>query len=154
MPTQLALAKPLMAFFDGRSSRKPLPRVLLAEDDRVQRRRIASVLADDGHEVVEAVDAFELVELVKHTRSIDSGTPEFDVIVSDYRMPVVTGLDALAYLRVRDLRTPFILMTALDDPPVDTVARRLGAILVVEKPVQVDHLRIAIRRLLPARRYS
>jgi DNA-binding NtrC family response regulator len=66
------------------------------------------------------------------------------LIISDVRMPGVSGLDVLATLRREDWSTPVILMTAFGDLETRAEARRLGAKALFDKPFDVDDLRTAV----------
>lgn len=52
---------------------------------------------------------------------------EFDVIVSDYRMPRMSGVQFLRKARVVAPRTPFVILTAYDDPELEAAALEAGA---------------------------
>lgn len=114
-------------------------RVLVAEDDDAFRRLLASTLRRDGFEVVEARNGRELVD---HVAALVQRTAEpFDVIISDIRMPVMTGIDALAGLRAADWSTPVILITAFGDETTRAEAMQLGAGAFFAKPFDLADLR-------------
>ncbi len=71
-----------------------------------------------------------------------------DLIVSDIRMPICTGLQILSALRDARRQTPVVLMTAFGDEAVRQRAESLGAVLF-DKPFEVDDLRTAVANLLP-----
>ena len=127
---------------------RPAPfRVLLVEDDREMRRVVAEALRSDGYEVIELTDGGRfLVEIAALLKS-DGGPTSLDLIVSDIRMPVCTGLQILAALRDAHWRTPVILMTAFGDEATHRQAANLGAVLI-DKPFEVDDLRTAAAKLL------
>jgi DNA-binding NtrC family response regulator len=74
-----------------------------------------------------------------------------DLIVSDVRMPVCSGLDILKGLRNAHWSTPVILMTGFGDGDLRASAAHLGAFLF-EKPFQASDLKEKVRELLPSRR--
>lgn len=118
-------------------------RVLLAEQDPQMRALLALVLHQDGHEVVEAQDASELLEALAATL-IEPARPEFDLVICEHRLPGIPGLSVLAGLRSRARDTAFILIT--EHPDVAARARRLGA-EVLAPSFDVRALRGAICRL-------
>jgi len=126
-------------------------RVFLAEDDAALRHLIATVLRADGYEVIEAEDGPELLDRLASTLLDDAplDPPDTDVIVTDVRMPGVSGLDVLLGLRRAQWRTPVIVMTAHADPAMQRRARRLGAAAFLAKPIELDHLRAAVARVAP-----
>jgi CheY-like chemotaxis protein len=116
--------------------------ILVADDDEDVRALVVETLRADGHRVVEACDGAELVEYLRD--ALDNSTARPDVIVTDVRMPKLSGLGVLAELRRSHWSVPVVLITALADDSVRTVARRLGAVGVLKKPLDVDNLRTAV----------
>ena len=121
-------------------------RVLLAEDDGELRRLLREALQAGGYDVVEVTDGGRL--LVRLGQEYRSGRPEesFDVMVSDVRMPVCTGLQIVESLRLARSRIPVILITAFGDDTTRAKAERLGAVLL-DKPFDVDELVKVVGRL-------
>jgi len=123
--------------------RAPL-RILLAEDDEDTRHLIAFELRDAGANVVETENGRQALDSFR--RSFDSG-PHFDLIVSDFKMPKLSGLKLLSAVRESCDVFPFVLMTAYHDGDVQGEARRLGASAILRKPFDFTELRNLIRRL-------
>jgi CheY-like chemotaxis protein len=128
-------------------------KIMVAEDSGALRRLLALVLERDGHEVVEARDAGELLEalasaLIEEGDGDGEGEGEgegrtpFDLVICEQSLPGVFGLSVLASLRSSDRTTPFILMTG--DLEVQQRARHLGAV-VLDHPFSVAAIRGAIR---------
>ena len=116
-------------------------RILVAEDDPDLRRLLAVALRRDGHAVIEARDAAELLEALASTLIEPVASP-FDVVICEQTLPGIPGLSLLAGLRSRQRATPFILVT--DQAAVRERARRLGAAVVDHLDVQA--IRAAVRR--------
>jgi len=74
---------------------------------------------------------------------------EVDLLLLDYKMPGMDGLELLAELRRRACRARCILVSAFLNDDVRTQAAGLGVDRVLEKPVDVASLRDAIHGLLP-----
>jgi CheY-like chemotaxis protein len=72
-------------------------RVLVADDDDEMRAFVTATLQANGCSTVEAHDGRELLELLKST--LDSPDLRHDVIVTDVKMPGISGLGALAALQ-------------------------------------------------------
>ncbi len=120
-------------------------RVLLAEDDSELRVLLAEELVEDGFEVLEARNGYELMEAVgRHT----DGTAVVDCVITDIRMPGPEGLFALASLREEDWRTPVIVTTGFGDAATHEEAERLGAVAVLDKPFDYEALRELLDSLL------
>ena len=114
-------------------------RILLAEDDASMRRWLVDVLRRDGHEVLEARNGAELL-----VRMRDSG--RVDVVVTDVRMPGMSGLDAIACLHDAAVGVPVVVVTAFGDDETHRAAERFGAVAVLDKPFGVTALREALAR--------
>jgi two-component system OmpR family response regulator len=94
--------------------------VLVADDDEDTRAVIAETLRGDGHHVGEARDGVDLLDRLKEALDDPSRRPL--VVVTDVLMPNLSGLGVLAALRRSRWQVPVILMTALEDESVLTVA--------------------------------
>jgi DNA-binding response OmpR family regulator len=130
------------------ASAPPLrPRVLVADDDTEMRRLVAESLRRDGYEVIEEGDGGGLMVRVAAIRSFDRTVDPFDLIVSDVRMPVCSGLDIVKGLREAHCTAPVILMTAFGDDETRAQAEALDAVLF-DKPFQLGALRAVVRTLL------
>jgi CheY-like chemotaxis protein len=123
---------------------------VLAEDDCDTRTMLASALRSDGLEVLEVADGSALKKLLGSTFRGTGGGGVPDLIVTDVRMPGLTGLEVLEELRRRDWATPVILITAFDDRATQEEARRLGAAAVFRKPFALEDLETAIVNLVAA----
>jgi DNA-binding response OmpR family regulator len=123
-------------------------RVLLAEDDPDMRSVVADALRGDGYDVVELADGGRLLVDIAARLKDGTGGDSLDLIVSDIRMPICTGLQILSALRDAHWHTPVILMTAFGDEATRRHAESLSAVLF-DKPFDVDDLRTAVANLLP-----
>jgi len=123
-----------------------MARVLVAEDDSEMRRLVVEALRKDGHEVSEATDGGRLLVRIAEVFGRDPSLSLIDVIVTDMRMPVCSGLDLLERLAEARWRVPFILMTAFGDDETRRRAKSVGATFF-DKPLSLDELRGAVQRL-------
>jgi two-component system chemotaxis response regulator CheY len=121
--------------------------VFLAEDDDAMGEAVAATLRGGGYQVTEACDGAELLDLLVDTVNDPLRRPR--VVVADVRMPNLSGLGVLTFLRRTTWGIPFLLITALTDPSVQTVARRLGAIGVLRKPFAAETLLTAVLNAAP-----
>ena len=83
--------------------------------------------------------------------SLDNAA-RFDCVVSDVRMPGMSGLDLLDRLAVRGVRSPVILITGQGDVDMAVKAMKAGAFDFVEKPFDETHLLESIRNSLERNR--
>jgi CheY-like chemotaxis protein len=115
-------------------------RILVIEDEPLNRKYIGAYLREQGYDVEEAEDGAQAVERMHGS--------QFDLVVSDIRMPNIDGVTAIAHLRSLSPETPVVIVTAF---PQSVVAlSRLPRVVVVSKPVLLDNLRAEIRHLLRA----
>lgn len=121
------------------------PRVLVAEDDPALRKLMAQLLAFEGYLVTEAADGLTMLDAVQISGHSCEDT--FDLIVTDVRMPGLTGLDALAMLRQSGCNTPAIIVSALPGNMVQPQARELNA-LFLPKPFSLENLRRIANRVV------
>jgi len=130
----------------------PPARLLLAEDDLELRELLAFVLRADGHEVVEARDGHELLEILSEGMQRGAVQEPFALVVSDVRMPGLTAFDVLTRLQRALTDTPVILITAFGDQTTHLRAQRMGASRVFDKPFDFDDLRAAVHETLHQQR--
>lgn len=116
-------------------------RVLVAEDDTEMRRLIVESLVRDGAEVSEAASGLSLLDRLRRLVAQED-LPH--LLITDVRMPGLTGLQVLAMMRERGLKVPVILITAFGDEDIHNEAASLGALAVFDKPFDVDDLRTAV----------
>jgi DNA-binding NtrC family response regulator len=124
-------------------------RVLVAEDDAECRRLVSTVLSHDGYDVLEVVDGSTMFE---YLAACGRGTEFPDVIVADICMPGRSGLDVLSHLRELGIAAPVVLMTAFPDHCTEANAVQLGAVTLVEKPFEIDDLRMIVLNLSSSRK--
>ena len=135
---------------DARGQARPA-HVILAEDDPELRRLLREALEAHGYEVTEVPDGGRfLVCVARELKGPRHETP-YDLILSDVRMPVCTGLQIVEALRQAHWYLPVILMTAFADDSTRAGATRAGAVLV-DKPFDVDELMAAVTDILSGER--
>jgi DNA-binding response OmpR family regulator len=119
----------------------------VAEDDADMRRLVTEALRKDGYDVRALSDGGRLLVTLAHEYVNKGGIDLVDLLVSDIRMPVCTGMQILEQLRAAHWKVPVILMTAFGDAGTRVHARSLGAV-VFDKPFDLDDLRTAAASLL------
>ncbi len=115
-------------------------RVMIIEDDEEMRSLLRDFFEEEGFEtdsVSTGVDA--LRELSKD---------HFDLVITDIRMPGLTGLDILPTIRRLKPGTPIIAMTAYGSDDVRRRAFERGATTYLEKPIILSKLRRLIREVV------
>jgi two-component system, NtrC family, response regulator PilR len=116
-------------------------RVLVVDDERSMRELLSIVLKRDGHEVLSAEDGGRAIDLLKKQR--------VDVLITDIRMPQMSGVDVLREAKKIDPDIISIVMTAFASTDTAVEALRLGAADYVHKsPSAANELRLRVRKEL------
>ncbi len=126
-------------------------RILLIEDDEAFRRMLEEALAELGHEVVPAVSAEDGLDLVRALAGPQGGGEVFDLILTDVRLPGMTGVAAIPHLREASPGTEIIVMTAYTDHETALDAMRQGASDFFTKPFRLSEMQIVVARALERR---
>jgi DNA-binding NtrC family response regulator len=116
---------------------------LVVDDDAAMRQMLVSLFEDQGYAVREAASANEAIERV--------GEFDFDVVLSDIRMPGKTGIEMVGELRQLRPSTPVILMTAFGSIDSAIDAMRAGAFDYITKPFEPETALITVERALERR---
>jgi len=124
-------------------------RVLLAEDDKEMRRFLGQALRKSGYEVVECPDGMAmLTHLADFLLPEELGPETFDLIISDIRMPGISGMEVLeGKPKQRDF-PPMILITAFGDAETYARAMTFGAAAMFYKPFDIDDLLGTVKSIL------
>src|SRR5262249_32316041 len=116
------------------------PIVHLIDDDEAVREALAFQLGSAGIEVRTYESA---VVFLKAASTVQTGC-----IITDVRMPEVSGIDLVRRLRELKLSVPVIVITAHGDIPLAVEAMRLGAVDFLEKPFEDEVLLASVRSAL------
>ena len=116
-------------------------RILVVEDEDKLRRVIELQLKTAGFEVDQSGSAEAGVKLADRA----------DLIITDLRLPGMTGLDLLAQIRSQNSRTPVIVMTAFGTVENAVEAMKAGAVDFLPKPFSLDHLMAVVTKALEVR---
>jgi DNA-binding NtrC family response regulator len=114
------------------------PRILIVDDDPGQRSLLDSFLRSQGFGTV-VVDSGE-----KALETLRAG--KFDMMISDVRMPGLTGLETLRLARKEHATLPVLLVTAFTDVRDAVAAMRDGAVNYLSKPIDLDELLASVRQ--------
>lgn len=122
--------------------------VLIAEDEEEMRALLAHTLRQSGYSVIECADGLELMEYLASLIG-ERVCQHIDLIVSDVRMPWITGLEVLRCSHEYVGYPPFVLITAFPDEETHAQAKRLGAALMLSKPFEMDYFLEVVRTIVP-----
>ncbi|WP_224982002.1 response regulator [Geomonas agri] len=116
-------------------------RVLLVDDEPMFRRSLAGYLEDCGYCLAEAEDGQEAQQRLLQE--------QFDLVLTDMRMPVLDGMDLLAWIRERQPETPVIVITGTGAEQVEAAVLSLGAAAFLTKPIMdLRELECVMERVL------
>lgn len=115
-------------------------RILLVEDNLLNRQLVISMLDDKKYEIVIAEDGAQAL--------LHLGNRPFDLILLDIKLPNIDGLTLLKVIRENGYHTPTILMTAMPGSEPEIRGLRLGAADFVRKPLQKSVLVARIQKAL------
>ncbi len=120
-------------------------RILVVDDEADVRLLLAREISDRGHEVVAAADSAQAME--------EMGQANFDVVLTDIRMPGMDGLGLTEWIERTRPDTKVIVMTAFASLEIAATAVRLGAFDFLMKPFgEMDLVTSSIDRAIQKRR--
>jgi len=114
------------------------PRILIVDDDPGQRSLLDSFLRGQGFETVLADSGERALETLR--------VGHFDMMISDVRMPGLSGLETLRRVRPQFPSLPVLLVTAYADIRDAVIAMRDGALNYLAKPIDLDELLATVRQ--------
>jgi two-component system response regulator (stage 0 sporulation protein F) len=119
-----------------------MPHILIVEDEPATSWALAEGLQDDGF----TIDTFSTAE--DAWRWLQRGRS--DLVISDLRLPGMSGLDLARKLRRGPHAQPVIIVTAYGGPEVVRDLKRAGVVDCFPKPFPIDVLRRSVRKALDA----
>ena len=124
-----------------------MPHLLLVDDDDSFRESLGLNLGDEGYEVTSVANGREALGFLQGGASVD-------VVLLDWRMPNLSGLDVLRYMRRAGITTPVIFLTALSDDIYEEAALEGGAVDFIDKarrlPILLKRLQLIAEGVRPA----
>jgi len=123
---------------EGQNHGTRTPRVLIVDDDVGQRSLLDSFLRGQGFETVVVASGEQALETLR--------AQEFGVMISDVRMPGMSGLETLRRARQQHAVLPVLLVTAYADIREAVDAMRDGALNYLAKPIDLDELLISVQQ--------
>src|SRR4030095_2139071 len=117
-----------------------MARILIVDDQEMMRDSLAATLVREGHEVVAAGDGPVAVDKLSASR--------FDLLISDLKMPKMTGIELLGEAKKLRPDMPVVLMTAFATVQTAVEAMKLGAYDYIQKPFDGDEIKHLVDRTL------
>ena len=116
--------------------------ILVIEDEEKHRRVIGLHLSSLGYQVKAVGTAEDGLKLAG----------EVDLILTDLKLPGLSGLELLAKLQAQDAHVPVIIMTAFGTVELAVQAMKQGAVDFLPKPFSLDHLTVVAKKALDVRK--
>src|SRR5688500_5090500 len=117
-----------------------MARILVVDDQDMMRDSLAATLVREGHEVIAATDGAAAVSRLNGGR--------FDLMITDLKMPKMTGIELLAEAKKLRPEMPVVLMTAFATVSTAVEAMKLGAYDYIQKPFDGDEIKHLVDRTL------
>ncbi|MGL1903482.1 MAG: sigma-54 dependent transcriptional regulator [Fibrobacterales bacterium] len=117
-----------------------MAKILVVDDEELMRDMVMETLTRAGYECKDAKNGPDALEALQN---FDAG-----LVVSDFKMPGMTGLELYKEVRERFAGLPFIIMTAYGTIETAVELMRMGAVDFVEKPCSPDMLEMVVARAL------
>ena len=119
-----------------------MPAILVVDDELSMREFLKILLDKEGYEVSTASEASSAIDLIK--------AQNFDLVVSDIKMPGMGGLTLLEKIKEINSSLPVIMITAFASPENAVIAMRSGAFDYITKPFKVDEIIKIVRSAISA----
>ena len=123
-----------------------MQKILLIDDEVGALESLASWFEELGYNIYKATTGTEGLRIAKKINP--------DVVVTDIKMPDISGMEVLAQLKEYDEMIQVIMMTAFDDMETTIQAMQMGAYDYLAKPLDVKRLEMTVKRALENKRMS
>jgi len=112
--------------------------ILIVDDDAGQRSLLETFLRSRGYRTESAVSGKEALQVLQGKK--------FAMMISDVRMPGISGIETLRRVRQEQPTLPVLLVTAFADIRSAVAAMRDGAVNYLAKPIDLDELLATVRQ--------
>ena len=120
------------------------PSILIVDDEPSILQSLSGLLTDEGFEVITANNGYEALKI------IDAETP--DLVLLDIWMPGIDGIETLKEIKKTSASLPVVIITGHGNVETAVKATKLGAFDLIEKPLNIDKVIVAINNALNFRR--
>ena len=114
--------------------------ILIIDDEEAQRSVLKGYLEKKGYKLYSAPSGNEGVKTVQQNL--------VDIVLSDFKMPDITGLEVLEMVKKINPEISFVILTAYGTIENAVKAMRLGAFDYISKPVDLDELDLLLERII------
>lgn len=121
---------------------------MVIDDDAGMLCALDKVLTAEGAAIIPAIWAGDAVDVLTARRE------HIDLIITDLRMPVLSGVTVVYAVRKIFPELPIIVLTAYSTPDIEEECRRQGALAVLEKPLNSAQLLAAVEKALAPKKIA
>jgi len=114
--------------------------ILVIDDERSMREFLSIMLEREGYSVVTKDNGNDALDFIRND--------DYDLIITDIKMPKMSGIDILRESITLYPNTPVIMITAFASTEVAVEAMKLGAYDYITKPFNVDEIKIIIKNAI------
>src|SRR5687767_14353440 len=122
-----------------------MARILVVDDQEMMRDSLAGTLVREGHEVIASGDPQQAFQRLNGS---GGGGGRFDLLITDLKMPKMTGIELLQEAKKLRPEMPVVLMTAFATVSTAVEAMKLGAYDYIQKPFDGDEIKLLVDRTL------
>ncbi|RLB90938.1 MAG: sigma-54-dependent Fis family transcriptional regulator [Deltaproteobacteria bacterium] len=115
-------------------------KILIAEDDDLNRKNMAELLSEKGYEVKTVSDGQEAIEAFSYDK--------YDLVITDLKMPRIDGMQLLEFIKKANPENIVIMMTGYGAVESAVKAMKLGAFDYITKPLKKDLIELVVERAL------
>lgn len=118
-------------------------KILIVDDSKAMRMIVQRTLRQAGfgdHDVTEAANGVEAMSALEQS--------SYDLVLSDWNMPEMSGIELLKTMRSKGLGAPFGFVTSEGTPPMRQAASDAGALFLIAKPFTAESFEQALRPVL------
>lgn len=119
-------------------------RILVVDDEPIVCNSCRKTFEEEGYEVETALSGREGLKKARQG--------DFDVVVSDLKIPDINGIEVLERLKQEQPHIPVVIITGYASPETDTEAMKIGAFDYIAKPFSPDQLTDVVRKAIEKRR--
>ena len=123
------------------SLRQGAERIVIIDDEPSIASTLQAILTNQGYKITAYTDCLEALKAIENN-------PNVDIIISDYSMPQMSGLEIAEKLNAAGINIPIILMSGFFGTAIEDGARRAGITELVAKPLNSYQITDAIRRIM------
>ncbi|MCL5056675.1 MAG: response regulator [Actinobacteria bacterium] len=115
--------------------------VLVIDDEKGMRWALEKALQGEGYRVITADNGYDGIS------ALDASS-DVSLVLLDYKMPLIDGLETLVKIKQHHPNIPVIFMTAFSSMPTALEALKRGAVGYITKPFQLGDLKAAVKKAI------